>query len=61
MKELIRFINKEKHKQLLELFMILDEVSKQHDIMSFKYDGVYLTIQISLNEYYRIKIKEVKE
>ena len=29
MKELIRFIRKEKHKELLEVFLIIDEVAKQ--------------------------------
>ena len=60
MKELIRFVRKEKHKELLEVFLILDEVAKDHDILSFSYTKDYLTIQIGLNDYYRIKmIKEV--
>ena len=60
MKELIRFIRKDKHKELLEVFLILDEIAKTNDIISFSYDKDYLLIQIGLNEYYRIKmIKEV--
>lgn len=60
MKELIRFVRKEKHKELLEVFLILDEIAKNNDILSFSYTQDYLTIQIGLNDYYRIKmIKEV--
>lgn len=60
MKELIRFVRKEKHKELLEVFLIIDEIAKNNDILSFSYTQDYLTIQIGLNEYYRIKmIKEV--
>ena len=60
MKELIRFLQKEKHKELLELFMIIEEISKNDDIISFTYEDNYLTIKTGVNDYYRIKIvKEV--
>lgn len=60
MKELIRFLQKEKHKELLELFMIIEEISKTENIISFTYKNNYLTVQTGVNDYYRIKIiKEV--
>ena len=60
MKELIRFLQKEKHKELFELFMILDEIAKTENIISFTYKNNYLTVQTGVNDYYRIKIiKEV--
>ena len=62
MKEMERFINKEKQKVFLELFMILTELNKTEDIISFTYDKNYITIKTGVNDYYRIHIrsKEVK-
>ena len=60
MKELERYINKEKQKRWLELFMILDEISQTEDIISFTYDKDHLLVQVGVSEYYRIKFKEVK-
>ena len=59
MKELIKFIEKEKQQKLLELFLIIDEISHNEDIISFSYDKYFLTVQTGLNDYYRIRIKEV--
>lgn len=61
MKELINFLNKDKQKLYLEIFMILDEISKKEDIISFSYNKTYLMVQVGDNDYYRIKIKEVNK
>ena len=62
MKELERYIDKEKQKRWLDLFMIITELNKTEDIISFTYDKNYLVVQVGLNDYYRIhlKSKEVK-
>ena len=62
MKELVNFIEKEKQERFLELFMILTELNKTEDIISFTYDKYYLTVRTGVNEYYRIHLtsKEVK-
>ena len=57
MKELERFIEKENQKKFLELFMILTEINKTEDIISFTYDKNYLTIKTGVNDYYRIHLK----
>ena len=60
MDEIIRFFQKEKHKKFLELFMILDEISKTEDIISFSYENDSFMVRTSEKDYYRIKInKEV--
>ncbi len=59
MKELERFIDKEKQKKWLDLFMMITELNKTEDIISFTYDKNYLIVQIGVNDYYRIKLKEV--
>lgn len=62
MKELEKFIEKDKQNRFLELFMILTELNKTEDIISFTYDKYYLTIKTGVNDYYRIHLtsKEVK-
>lgn len=60
MKELERFINKEKQKKWLDLFMMITELNKTEDIISFTYIKDYLLVQIGVNDYYRINLKEVK-
>ena len=62
MKELERYIDKEKQKKWLDLFMMITELNKTEDIISFTYDKNYLIVQVGLNDYYRIhlKSKEVK-
>ena len=59
MKELIYFINKEKQKEFLQVFMILTELSEKEDIISFTYNKDYLIVQTGVNDYYKIKLKEV--
>lgn len=59
MKELIYFINKEKQKEFLEIFMILTELSEKEDIISFTYNKDYLLVQTGVNDYYKIILKEV--
>lgn len=62
MKELERFINKERQKIYLEIFMILEELARKENIISFTYDHDYLMIKTGVNDYYRIKmIKEVNK
>lgn len=59
MKELERFIKKDKQKKYLEIFMILDEISNKEDIISFTYENNILYVRVSESDYYRIKLKEV--
>ena len=61
MKELIDFINKDRQKKYLEIFMILDELSRKEDIISFSYENNLLWIKVGKNDYYRIRLKEVKQ
>ena len=58
MKEIYQFINKEKQKKYLEIFMILDEIARKEDIISFNFSKDILTVQIGLNDYYRIWFNE---
>lgn len=58
MKELEMFVNKEKQKKLLELFMILAEIDEKEDIISFTYDKNYLTVQTGEYDYIRINLKD---
>ena len=60
MKELERYIDKEKQKRWLDLFMIITELNKTEDIISFTYNKNYLIVQTGVNDYYRIDLKEVK-
>ena len=60
MQELKRYINKEIQKKYLEIFLILDEIAKKENIISFTYDHDYLMVRTGVNDYYRIKmVKEV--
>lgn len=59
LKEIERFINKQKQQEFLQIFMILTELSEKEDIISFTYNKDYLLVQTGVNDYYRIKLKEV--
>ena len=60
MDELKRFLKKDKQKKYLEIFMILDEISRKEDIISFTYENNILFVRIGKNDYYRIRLlKEV--
>ena len=59
--ELLRFIHKEKHQKLLEIFMIIDEISKNEDILSFQYKKQFVWVEIKKNEFIRVRIKENKK
>lgn len=61
MKELERYLYKDRQKIYLEIFMILDELSRKEDIISFTYDKNYLIVRIGVNDYIRILLKEVKK
>lgn len=58
MNELKRFIDKENQKKYLEIFMILEEIARKENIISFAYNKDYLTVQIGINDYYRIWFNE---
>ena len=61
MDEIIRFLQKEKHKKFLELFMILEEISRTEDIISFSYSENLLEVKTGDKDYYRVTIKQEKE
>lgn len=61
MKELIKYLEKENQKRYLEIFLIIDQISKTEDIISFTYDRNFLIVQTGVNDYYRINMKEVKK
>ena len=61
MDEIIRFLQKEKHKKFLELFMILEEISRTEDIISFSYSDNLLEVKTGDKDYYRVTIKQEKE
>ena len=58
MEELLKYIEKDKQKLYLELFMIITELAKSEDIISFTYENNYLTVKTGVNDYYRIYIKD---
>lgn len=57
MEEIERFLRKENQKLFLEIFMILEEINNKNGIISFSYYNNTLTVQISENDYYKIKIR----
>lgn len=57
MKELEDFINKEKQKEYLEIFLILCELLKTEEIISFTYKNKIFTVQVSDRDYYRYNLK----
>lgn len=61
MKEIERFIHKENQKKWLEIFMIIEEIEKDNNIISFTYDKDLLIIKIGVNDYIRVNLKEVIE
>lgn len=58
MEELEKFIRKENQKKYLEIFLILDQISKNENIISFNFSKDILTVQIGINDYYRIWFNE---
>lgn len=61
MNELRKFLYKDNQKKYLEIFMILDELSRKENIISFSYSDNYLIVRVGLNDYYRINLKEVNK
>lgn len=65
MDELIKFLQKEKHKKFLELFMIIEEISRKEDVIAFSYSENCLMVKTGEKEFYRITLnkedEEVKE
>ena len=61
MKEVKKFIEREIQKEYFEIYLILSQLSKNENIISFSYDHNYLMIRTGQNDYYRIKmVKEVE-
>ena len=56
MKELEDYIKKQLEKEYFELFLIICEIAKNENIISFTYKDKYFTVQVSDRDYYRIKI-----
>lgn len=56
MKDLYNFINKELERKYFDIYMILCELCKYENIISFSYKDKYFTVQVNENDYYRIKI-----
>lgn len=61
LKYISNMILKSKQKEYLEIFMILSDIMRKHDIISFSYDQTYLIVRTGLNDYIRILMKEVKK
>lgn len=62
MKDLYNFINKELERKYFDIYMILCELCKYENIISFTYKDNYFTVQVSEKDYYRIKLdEEVKD
>ena len=61
LKYIAKLLRKVKQKEYLEIFMILDQIGRKNNIISFSYDGQFLMVQTGLNDYIRVKLKEVKE
>lgn len=57
-KDIIRYIEKEKQKLYLDLFMIITQLAKKENIISFTYKDKYLTVQTGVNDYYRIYLED---
>lgn len=57
-KDIIRYIEKEKQKLYLDLFMIITQLAKKENIISFTYKDNYLTVQTGVNDYYRIYLED---
>lgn len=58
MKELEDFIKKDMFKKYLDIIMILDEIAKNENIMSFTYKDNTLLVQIGVNDYYKISLEK---
>ena len=52
-----KFIDRELSKKYLEIYLILDEICRKENIISFSYKNPFLMVQIGENDYYRIKLK----
>ncbi len=61
LKYVSKLLRKVKQKEYLEIFMIIDQIARKNNIISFSYDGQFLMVQTGLNDYIRVKLKEVKE
>lgn len=52
-------LRKNKHKEYLEISMILEQISKEKNIISFDYKKPYLLVRVGYKDYYKIELKEV--
>lgn len=58
MKELEDFIKKDMFKKYLDIIMILDEIARNENIISFTYKDNTLLVQIGVNDYYKISLEK---
>lgn len=58
MKDLESFIYKDIQKKYFNIYLILSELSKKENIISFTYDKYYLMVRVGVNDYIRVKIEE---
>lgn len=56
MKECKKYIEREIQKEYFEIYLMLAELSKKENIISFSYDHHYLIVKTGKNDYYRIKM-----
>lgn len=56
---IIKEVRKNNSKFLFNIFLILDEIAEEKNIISFKYEKPYLWVRVSIKDYYRIELKEV--
>ena len=58
MKDLYNFINKELERKYFDIYMILCELCKYENIISFSFKNNIFTVQVNENDYYRINLNE---
>lgn len=52
-----KYIEKEIQRKYFEIYLILAELSKTENIISFSFDHNYLMVRTGVNDYYRIKME----
>lgn len=57
-KELEDFLNKDRQKLYLEVFLILDELSRKYNILSFSFKENHLLVQVSKDDWFNINLDE---
>lgn len=54
-------VRKNKNRENLEISMIIEQLSRKENIISYTYDKPYLMVKVGEKDYYRIKLKEVNK